>query len=271
MVQWAIRPRSLLLSVHVNSCSLQVKLVKFLKENMEVRTMAKDLIRNELPKILNSFGVDTYVNSSLANLTLPINQTAGSDDASDNASTANQTAIHSSDHNTNSTILSIINGTDNSSTVMNSSKEATKVEVALKKEEETKPSSSAPPLPAKKVEVALKKEEETNPSSSAPPLLATKVEVALKKEEETNPSSSAPPLPAKVSTFPPPVLRSEPVKNVFPVNKVSPVKEAPPLTLVAQTVKTELPPDQAGTTCGLFLLIKSTSVIIFRIQDNTTC
>ena len=50
-----------------------MKLVRFLKENMEVRTMAKDLIRNELPKILNSFGVDTSPNSS--NLTLTVNQT----------------------------------------------------------------------------------------------------------------------------------------------------------------------------------------------------
>merc|ERR1711974_148231 len=84
----------------------QVKLVRFLKENMEVRTMAKDLIRNELPKILNSFGVDTSVNSSVNNATLPqlVNQTGVGENASIKATTTgNKTNIPEENPKTNNT------------------------------------------------------------------------------------------------------------------------------------------------------------------------
>ena len=62
--------------------------------------MAKDLIRNELPKILNSFGVE---NSSLTNVTSSLNKTTVVESNTTGTSAGNTTITSVKDSNTNET------------------------------------------------------------------------------------------------------------------------------------------------------------------------
>ena len=73
--------------------------------------MAKDLIRNELPKILSSFGVDTSLNTSVSNVTStqPANQTGVRESANKQVTTAGtEPNIPVKDTKTTNTISDII-------------------------------------------------------------------------------------------------------------------------------------------------------------------
>ena len=206
---------------------LQVKLVRFLKENMEVRTMAKDLIRNELPKILNSFGVDTSINSS--NVTLPVNQTAVNENASMQGTTVrNQTTIPVQNPSKTQDIPKMVN---NSSVVKNlSARSTTKIQVVPKQKNETKLSP-----PAVSLTSVAPPQAKVKPTSSAVLTAQAVKEVfplrkdSLDAEKETlSPVRETPeeglPLPkASVKESPAsPDLVSQAVKEI-PSSAVSPV------------------------------------------------
>ena len=175
-----------------------MKLVRFLKENMEVRTMAKDLIRNELPKILNSFGVDTSPNSS--NLTLTINQTGVVDK---NAASTEPTMAG---NKTNIPVKKIDNTSPDKPTTTNNSS----------------PVKNLSPNSTTEIQAVPKK---TNETKLSPAVTSSSVAPPQGKPPQAKPTSS-------------PSLTAEAVKEDNSEKEtVSPVGEAPNLTLAAQAVK----------------------------------
>ena len=174
--------------------------------------MAKDLIRNELPKILSSFGVDTSLNTSVSNVTStqPANQTGVRESANKQVPTAeNKTNIPVKNPKTTNTTSDIPKTTNDSSAMKNlSANSTTETQVVPKKKNESPAVTSASDGPL---------QEKAKPTS-APVLTAQAVKEELPERKE----------------------------NAEEEKLVSPVRDTPSLTLAAQAVEEALSPVIGG-------------------------
>ena len=172
--------------------------------------MAKDLIRNELPKILSSFGVDTSLNTSVSNVTSPqpANQTGFRESANKQVNTAGtEPNIPVKNPKTTNTTSDIPKTTNDSSAVKNLSA-TTETQVVPKKKNESPAVTSASVAPL---------QEKAKPTSS-PVLTAQAVKEELPERKE----------------------------NAEEETLLSPVRETPSLTLAAQAVEKALSPVNGG-------------------------